>query len=80
MLNAGEFNSYSQGCFLNPTCISPSFGWVFISNYTLQTAYWSQKDSMEEKYVMETENENCCFHVPQELTFEYLNYLDWVPQ
>ena len=29
---------------------------------------------------METENENCSFHVPQELTFEYLNYLDWISQ
>lgn len=26
---------------------------------------------------METENETAPFHVPQELTFEYLNYLYW---
>lgn len=29
---------------------------------------------------METENETTPFHVPQELTFEYRNYLYWCSQ
>lgn len=64
MLSAREFSRYSQCCFLNPTCISLHFGWIFISDCTLQTAYRSQKDWVEQKYAMETENVNCSFSCP----------------
>lgn len=80
MVDAGEFNSYSRCCFLNPACIAPHFGWVSFLivpcrlSTDLKKIEW--RKNMQWKLKMKT----APFHIPQELTFDYLNYLDWASQ
>lgn len=48
-----ELSKYSQCCYLNPTCIFPHSGWIYIFDYTLLMACWSQQNwAKENNYVL----------------------------
>lgn len=64
MLNAGEFNRYSQCCFLNPTCISPHLDGYSFLIIPCRLSTDLKKTEWRKKYAVETENENCSFLHP----------------